>query len=239
MLVFEVTHHYIQIFTYAVGPHGPTESLGTTTGQVETDSYDYDYTMFQPPPTAASPSHPPLKQLLSEEVDEAIEYLEKMKTNAKTKYNEAKTRIEDCAYEIDITLDREHENAKRSLSAYKQKVGRSSDKLDSYIHELVERTTAQQAAVQDALNRLKCGDSTGLVTIKESSNDLLELEKLTNNIEKNLERYKRHTPRSYIGSSTKDTVTQDLQAILIINSYTCTELDENEYQTVDDLINSQ
>lgn len=158
-----------------------------------------------------------------------------MKTMTKTKYNEAKTRIEDNAYAIKSTLDKEHESAKVELSIYKQRVDRNSEKLDQSIQELIDHTMTQQTRVQDALDSLKRGDSTGLVAIRESSNDLAELEILTSKLEKDVDQYKKQTPKSYIGSSTKDIVTQDLQAILTVSNYTCSGLDETDYVTVNPL----
>lgn len=158
-----------------------------------------------------------------------MEYLKKMKTMTNAKYNEAKTSIEECSYNIESTLETEHDIATRELSNYKQRVERSSDKLERNIQELKERTTAQQAAVKDAISRLKQGDSTRLVAIQETADEILELEKLTHSLDKNLERYKRHTPKPYISSATKDIVVQDLQEILSVGSTTCSELDENEY----------
>ena len=182
--------------------------------------------MFEPP----SQPYPPLIQLNSTETDEMVEYLKKMKTMTIAKYNEAKTNIEGCSYNIESMLETEHDNARRELSNYKQRVQRSSDKLERSIQELRERTTGQQTVVEDAISRLKQGDSTRLVAIKETSDEIIELEKLTHSLEKNLERYKRHTPKPYISSATRDTVIQDLQQILSVGSTACTEPDESEYR---------
>ncbi|XP_019854790.1 PREDICTED: uncharacterized protein LOC109583773 [Amphimedon queenslandica] len=208
----------------------PNDSTATITSaapasSVETDEVDQSYLMFEPP----SQPHPPLLQLDSTETDELMDYLKKMKTMTRAKYNEAKTNIEGRWYDIESTLEREHDNATRELSNYKQRVERSSDKLERNIQELKEKTTDQQAVVKDAISKLKQGDSTRLVAIKETSDEILELEKLTHSLEKNLERYKRHTPKPYISSATKDTVIQDLQEILSVGSTTCSELDESEY----------
>lgn len=192
--------------------------------------------MFElPTPSPHLPPVNPHEHYLSAEADEVIDYLEKMKTMTKTKYNEAKTRIEDNAYAIKSTLDKEHESAKVELSIYKQRVDRNSEKLDQNIQELTDYTMTQQTRVQDALDSLKRGDSTDLVAIRESSNDLAELEILTSKLEKDVDQYKKQTPKSYIGSSTKDIVTQDLQAILTVSNYTCSGLDETDYVTVNPL----
>ncbi|XP_019854791.1 PREDICTED: uncharacterized protein LOC109583774 [Amphimedon queenslandica] len=222
----EIRKTYIPSFQ-TLEPNDSTATIasGAPAGSIETDEVDQSYLMFEPP----SQPHPSLLQLDSTETDELMDYLKKMKTMTIAKYNEAKTNIEGHSYNIESTLETEHDIAKRELSNYKQRVERSSDKLERNIQELKEKTTEQQAVVKDAISRLKQGDSTRLVAIKETSDEILELEKLTHSLEKNLERYKRHTPKSYISSATKDIVIQDLQEILSVGSTTCSELDESEY----------
>lgn len=167
------------------------------------------------------------------EIDEEkrVEYLKKLKSKAKKKYNAAQRDIEDCHFDIHRALDSEHEKAKRLLSSYKQRFEKSGDKLERDIQDMIETTTAHQKKVQDAISRLRRGDCSGLATVKESSSDIVDLERLKRRTDKSLERYKRNTHKTYTRASIQDNVTEELQDILIIKTQVCTnvDIDDEEY----------
>lgn len=196
---------------------------------VATDDTQVDDEYFQFIPAAAV-----VAEIVRQE--DRLEYLNKMKTKAKTEYNAAQRNIDDCHYDIQRALDSEHEETKKIHTSMKLKVERNCDKLERDIQDLIEQTAAHQRNVQEAINRLKRGDCTGLATIKESSNEIVDLERLKIRTEKSIERHKRSVPQRYIGAATIDNVIQDLQAILITNSYRYSTLDDNEYKNINNAL---
>lgn len=196
--------------------------------EVDTDGY-CDFLPVSSTPSVTTDSALKLQE-------ERLEYLEKMKAKVITEYSQAKKNIDDSHYEIKHALEEEYSEIKRTLAFHKQKMARSHNKLDKEIQDLIERTETNQKNVHDTIIRLNQGDCTGMATLKQSTSELIDLERLSHKGATGIERFKKNLPKFHSKPSTRDNVIEELQQILLLNSWPCDSIEDGEYMNISDVL---
>ena len=185
----------------------------------------------QSPPGYAQVPHP---TLISE--DKKLEYLEKLKRTTTVEHNTAARNVDLFHHQVQEALSNEQLDTKKTLTDYKRRMDRHKDANGKDIEELLEKTTELQKSLHKAVSKLKIGDSTALSTIEKVDDEFVDIEKLLRQLEKNIDRYQRHTHRVQSSSSTStgDRVLQDLKANITININVSGTVDDQDYILVNE-----